>query len=215
MSPPRVQFSSTLETAVMERVSKTVLFSLGLMAFTATASAEPGGNPDGNNRRWAAPDYQRWDSKRELYQHLANKFHKPKPTPIPIDPGRGDGKPVDPPHQPPQGPPGFVWVNGHWERVKAPTGPPVVVRDHRKPTPGNVIVRDHRTPSPGGVIVRDHRSPSPGGVIVRDHRTVPTTGSWQNNSHDASSHSGGVKVTDSAHPPVKHDGVQVRDHRSQ
>jgi hypothetical protein len=113
--------------------------------------------------------------------------HKHDDHPRPIDPGRGDGRvPVKP--VTPQGPPGFVFVDGHWEREKAPQKPIMIVdpipgsvgpvlRDHR--TTGKPIVRDHRTTS--GPVVRDHRQGSPqGGVSVtttsdgniRDHRTV-------------------------------------------
>ncbi len=37
--------------------------------------------------------------------------------------------------------PGYVWVGGHWERVKAPKVTVIVVRDHRTGT----VVRDHRS----------------------------------------------------------------------
>jgi hypothetical protein len=179
----------------MMRTLKIGAVLVSLLALQATASAESNHNGD---QRWGG-SHQQWQAKRELYQKIAKKYHKPKP--IPIDPGRGDGKPIEPaPQQPPQGPPGFVWVNGHWERVKAPTGPTVVVRDHRKPS--TVIIRDHRTP--GGVVVRDHRSP--GTVIVRDHRTPK--GDWTSRPQDASSSPGGVIVTESQ--PVQ---VHVRDHR--
>jgi hypothetical protein len=162
---------------------------VSLLALTATASAEPTGSGTNNrgSQRWAGGQYEQWQSKRDFYQKVAQKFHKPKP--IPIDPGRGDGKPVEPAHQPPQGPPGFIWVNGHWERVKAPVGPTVVVRDHRTVTPGTVVVRDHRTVAPNG--------------------------GWQVRPQDASSSSGGVTVTESPRLPIKVQGVQVRDHRGQ
>jgi uncharacterized protein (DUF433 family) len=76
----------------------------------------------------------------------------PAPRPIPIDPGRGDGKPT------------------------------VVVRDHRIPGSGaggvtvtssasTGVIRDHRSAG-GGPIVRDHRQPN-SDPIIRDHRTLP------------------------------------------
>jgi hypothetical protein len=183
----------------MMRTSKTGLVLVSLLALTATASAEPTGSGVNNRggQRWAGGQYEQ--SKRDFYQKVTQKFHKPKPKPkpIPIDPGQGDGKPVDPPHAVPQGPPGFVWVNGHWERIKAPVPqhPAVVVRDHRKAKTSQVIVRDHRTT---------------GGVVVRDHRVVTTGEGRQVRSQDVSSSPGGVTVSDS----TAKQGVVIRDHRT-
>jgi hypothetical protein len=182
----------------MKRVSKSGLVLVSLLALTATASAEPTANGPGDNngggQRFAGRTYEQWQSKREFYQKLAKKFHKP--TPIPIDPGRGDGHaPVEPAPQPPQGPPGFIFVNGHWERVKAHAG---------------------GAPQTGTVVVRDHRTIAPGTVVVRDHRTVTPGGGWQVRSvgpQDISSSPGGVTVTDSPRRPIKAQNVEVRDHR--
>src|SRR5688572_6973623 len=98
----------------MLQISKTSLMLISLLALTATASAEPNNN---SGQRWGGGQYDHWQSKRDFYQKLIQKHHKPKP--IPIDPGPGNGKPLEPVNQPPQGPPGYIWVNGHWERVKA------------------------------------------------------------------------------------------------
>jgi len=115
-----------------------------------------------------------------------HKHHQdPSPT-TPIDPGNGAGgapvaEPVAEPITPPNRP-GFVWVDGHWEREKAPKSPKVVVTPI--PPQGGPIVRDHRdglgsnggvtvTTTPGdgsaasGPTIRDHRTSGP---IVRDHR---------------------------------------------
>src|SRR5262245_27383443 len=171
----------------MKRMSTTGLVLVSLLALTATASAEPAATgPETNNggaqlsARW---QYENWQAKREFYRKLAKKFHTHEP--IPIDPGRGDGRvpvepqPVEP--QPPQGPPGFIWVNGHWERVRAPQGSTVVVRDHRTVAPHGGW--QDVSSSPGGVTVTQsprwpNRRPTVyGGVQVRDHRTVTTNGS--------------------------------------
>jgi hypothetical protein len=181
----------------MMRTSKTGLVLVSLLALTATASAEPTGSGTNNrgSQRWAGGQYEQWQSKRDFYQKVVQKLHKPKP--IPIDPGRGDGKPLDPPHAVPQGPPGFVWVNGHWERSKAPVPqhPAVVVRDHRRAKTSQVIVRDHRTT---------------GGVVVRDHRVVTAGEGRQVQPQDVSSSPGGVTVSDSP----ANQGVVIRDHRT-
>jgi hypothetical protein len=195
----------------MKRVSKSGLVLVSLLALTATAMAEPTANGPGNNnggdQQFVGRPYEQWQSKREFYQKLAKKFHKPKP--IPIDPGRGDGHvPVEPAPQAPQGPPGFIFVNGHWERVKAPAD--------GTPQTGTVVVRDHRKVVPGTVVVRDHRTIAPGSVVVRDHRTVTPAGGWQVRPvgpQDVSSSPGGVTVTDSLRRPIKDQSVEVRDHR--
>jgi hypothetical protein len=181
----------------MTRASKTGLVLVSLLALTSTASADPTGpgSNNGGGQRWSGRQYEQWQSKRDFYQKVIQKLHKPKP--IPIDPGRGDGKPLDPAQQPPQGPPGFVWVNGHWERIKAPVPqhPAVVVRDHRKAKTSQVIVRDHRTT---------------GGVVVRDHRVVAAGEGRQVQPQDVSSSPGGVTVSDSP----ANQGVVIRDHRT-
>src|SRR6478735_3706815 len=63
-----------------------------------------------------------WGGSKNHHGH----HEQPNKNPIPIDPGRGDDRvPVNPT---PVVPPvvrdhrdGFVFVNGHWERAKAPT----------------------------------------------------------------------------------------------
>ncbi len=106
--------------------------------------------------------------------------HDPK-FPV-IDPGKGNGKPddrvpVEPTHVTKDG---FVWVNNHWERVKAGQTNTVV-----DPTLTGPTVRDHRTLTTGGFngVVRDHRgstSNAPGGVTVTTtpngnrKQTIPT-----------------------------------------
>jgi hypothetical protein len=180
----------------MKRISNIGFVLVSLFALTATASAEPEATGPGNNnggaQRSARWQYEKWQSKREFYRRLAKKFHKPEP--IPIDPGRGDGrvpvepKPVEP--QPPQGPPGFIFINGHWERVKANGG-----AAPNAPQSSTIEVRDHRTVVPGG------------GWQVRPMRP-----------QDVSSSPGGVKVTHSPRWPIKdqsvYGGSQVRDHRT-
>ena len=196
----------------MNRVLTTALMVASLLALTETASAETSGGEQQNfssSERSAGRDFESWQLRRELFRKIARKVHKPKP--IPIDPGRGDGPvPIEPQ---PQGPPGFVFVDGHWERAKAPAVPSVIVRDHRTPH-GTVVVRDHRTPQ-GTVIVRDHRTPQ-GTVAVRDHRVEAPGGQWQPRPAapvDVSSSPGGVTVTDSPRWPWKNQNVQIRDHR--
>ncbi len=71
--------------------------------------------------------------------------------------------------QPPQGPPGYVWVNGHWEREKAIPEPP-------QSRPGYVFVNGHwerasatqATSSGVATIV----NPLPAQMQVRDQRTT-------------------------------------------
>jgi hypothetical protein len=175
----------------MKRMSNIGLVLVSLLALTATASAEPEATGPGNNngdQRSARWQYKNWQSNREFYRRLTKKFHKPEP--IPIDPGRGDGRvPVEPKSvepQPPQGPPGFIFVNGHWERVKANGG----AAPH-----STIEVRDHRTVAPGG------------GWQVRPMRP-----------QDVSSSPGGVKVANSPRWSIKdqsvYGGTQVRDHRT-
>jgi hypothetical protein len=156
-----------------------------------------------------------WDGiSRYVSDFKHHHDHKPEPTknPIPIDPGRGDGRvPTTPVPQPPARD-GFVWVKDHWERARAPkTVNPypadVVVRDHRTPpTSGGVIVHDHRAPTgntSGGTIIRDHRTTTdwtPAGTVIRDHRTT-TNGNA----------SGGTVIV--TNPVPRNDGPVIRDHR--
>jgi hypothetical protein len=132
---------------------------------------------------------------------------EPKKDPIPIDPGRGDGRvPVNPvPRTPPvvrdhrdgatSSGGDFVFVNGHWERVKAPK-----VARPWTPYPAGTVVRDHRTEP----VIRDHRTPP----VVRDHRTTPVI---RDHRADSSQASGGVTVTVTSEPKA---GPVIRDHRT-
>ncbi|MBX7074423.1 MAG: YXWGXW repeat-containing protein [Pirellulales bacterium] len=213
----------------MNRRSTFVATLVVTLAITAGASADENQNARGNHHLFRAFTEKFSNSQNsggsfarnaDLWSDIsgiASRFkklhdHKPPETtnPTPIDPGRGDDRvPVDP--VVPQGRPGYVWVNDHWERERAnqPTGPVIVdptlvgpvVRDHRTPRPANnvpwgtsaPIVRDHRSDAPttpwntGTPVVRDHRDGAAGGAgpVVRDHRTKSTsTGA-----------SGGVTVT--------------------
>jgi hypothetical protein len=146
---------------------------------------------------------------------FTSKSHKHHDDPQPLDPNRPDDRvPVAP--VTPQGPPGFVFVNGHWERERAPKTPTMIV----DPLPGSVgpivrdhgaasqpIVRDHRTTS--GPIVRDHRdSANQSGFGVFDNLTPPASVStWQ---HSQSSHTVAPIVRD--HRTTS--GPIVRDHRT-
>ena len=132
------------------------------------------------------------------------KKHKPHQDPKPIEPVKDPVvEPVTPPSRP-----GYVWVNGHWERAKAPTKPTMVVDPIL--TQGGPVVRDHRdsTTGNGGVTVttqggpniRDHRksttifNPTGGKTwtvapTVRDHRTITPPPLASGQGH------GGVTVT--------------------
>jgi hypothetical protein len=125
-----------------------------------------------------------------------HKHHDDDDAPnTPLDPGRPDDRvPVDEPVTPPSRP-GYVWVNGHWERERASTKPTVIVDPIQ--TQSTIVVRDHRTVKPpfvsggqgqGGVTVTSGNGP-----IIRDHR-------------DSSTSNGGVTVTSGA-------GPTIRDHR--
>ncbi|MEX2112228.1 MAG: hypothetical protein WD845_03535 [Pirellulales bacterium] len=129
------------------------------------------------------------------------KHKKDKPDShetTPLDPGMGDGRvPVDPAEPVvPQGRPGYVWVDGHWERERAPKVPPLTSGNGNggvtvTPTGGSgsqVLDQGQIIPplssgnGGGGVTVTSGN----GGRVVRDHRkTVPTS----------SSANGGVLVT--------------------
>ena len=110
----------------------------------------------------------------------------------------------------PQGRPGFAWVDGNWERERAPTPPKIIV----DPAPDSVgpVVRDHRATSQS--IIRDHRTST--APIVRDHRTtaVPVVrddrkpgsvfDAAKNQGLDASAPWNGISTA----------GPVVRDHRT-
>ena len=202
-------------------------FLLAVLSLVSLAAAV--GADDDHSSQHNRKQFRR--SGRSDLSKLISGFKKhhgdqpePKKDPIPIDPGRGDGRmpvtplPTTPPvvrdHRDGASTRGgdFVFVNGHWERVKAPKvvkptspfPPGTVVRDHR--TPGSPLasgptIRDHRT----APVVRDHRTPP----AIRDHRTAPVIRDHRTGSADAS---GGVTVTvtsESAAKPI------VRDHRAQ
>ena len=121
-----------------------------------------------------------------------------KKDPLPLDPGRGDGKPsgssqppviiTDPVHVT-SGP--YVWVNGHWERQKA----------NQSQTGGTAM----NIPTSVGPVVRDHTTSvsttSNFDGVVRDHRTTTTTtfggfrGPIRDHRNDPSSANGGVVVS--------------------
>lgn len=197
----------------MKRFLPSVLAISSVLALAATAGAEDRNHQGRHEDR--RPEQRRhgfgtWGGISDSFKKHHGPQQNPKHNPIPIDPGRGDGRvPVDPvPSTPPANPAprdGFVWVNGHWERAQAapqavnpyPAG--TTVRDHRATT-GGVTVRDHRTTP----VVRDHRTTtgsSPAGATVRDHRT--STGNT----------SGGVTVTVIT-PSAAKDAPVIRDHRT-
>jgi hypothetical protein len=187
--------------------------------FALAASAQAGdhqGQHDNQKKQQQQQPFGSWGGVSQMVSEIKNHHgHKPEPknNPIPIDPGRGDGRvPVSPaPPAPPvvrdhrdgttsQGQGGFVFVDGHWERAKAV---PQVVN----PYPAGTIVRDHRTTTdsfPSGAIVRDHRATTeslPAGATIRDHRTT------------ASGSGGGVTVI-VAKPLTDNAGPIIRDHRT-
>jgi hypothetical protein len=165
-----------------------------------------------------------------------HKKDKDKKPPVPLDPGRGDGRvPVEPTTPPAR--PGFVWVNDHWERERAPKplGNPngSTWTDNYGPN-----VRDHRTspPPPMGNFpgaVRDHRSNAsmPGGVTVTSTgrprgNSIPT---FQDPLMDALSRGasavgkgassvgsalGDLFSTEVGDPPQQGTGPVIRDHRT-
>jgi hypothetical protein len=168
-----------------------VLITCGMYALTVTASAEDQPRDNNNltfNQGGASLSIKQLVSKLKKHHDKEDKKHDDKDNnPPPIDPGKGDGKPI--------GRPGFVWVGDHWEREKATsTGTGKIV----DPIPGTIVVRDHRKP----VNVTDSSQAAGGGTvtntpIIRDHRTPV----WGTNNSNAS---GGVTVTGS---PI------IRDHR--
>jgi hypothetical protein len=209
----------------MKRSTLLTLTLVTLLALTA-APALAGKKSQKNNQNQDQQQSQQSNQQQRRFkvQSLLNgqpnwqqifKKHKPHQDPsptTPIDPGNGAGgspvtEPVVEPVTPPSRP-GYVWVNGHWERAKAPKQPTMIVDPI--PTQGGPVVRDHRdgiganggvtvTTTQGGPIVRDHRksttifNPTGGKTwtvapTVRDHRTItpPPLASGQG---------GGVTVT--------------------
>ncbi|MEX2173770.1 MAG: hypothetical protein WD872_05365 [Pirellulaceae bacterium] len=144
----------------MKRSLSFVLAASSVLTLAAAAAAGDRRHNDSHQNRRPS-----WGNLADIFsddhQHHDHDHHghnRPQHDPIPLDPGRGDGRvPVQPV---PPARDGYVFVNGHWERVKAqPSQRGPVVRDHRTPP----VVRDHRTPP----VVRDHRTTP----VVRDHRT--------------------------------------------
>jgi hypothetical protein len=158
-----------------------VLILCGMCAFTASASA--GDELRDENHSEFKKENQSLSLKdliSKIKKHH-DKDNKKDDDRIPIDPGKGDGKPV--------GRPGFVWVGDHWERERASTTQPKVIVDS-----DTIVVRDHRKPIPG-----TGGSTSSGGVvtgspIIRDRR------------NDSSNAHGGVTVTSSGKPRPKGNG---------
>lgn len=150
----------------------------------------------------------------QIVEHFTKDDDKEQnPPTIPIDPGKGDGKPtLEIPTRPgyvwvgdhwerekapqvttPQGRPGFVWVGDHWERVKADgsnVGPTLIAQ----PNVVGPVVRDHRTTTSPYVVSGGNQ----GGIVIRDHRTPEAK-----ITVDASQASGGVVVTTSPRRPRK------------
>jgi hypothetical protein len=159
----------------------------------------------------------------------------PAARPIPIDPGKGDGKPsvVVRDHRTDRGAPGGTTVTSSsrprnpWESSPVKSQP--VVRDHRQPAktvPTFDPLAGNRRPSwsatptrppvarpvvvdsvpgNGNVIVRDHRTPA--APVIRDHRT-PATGPI---IRDHRTPATGPIIRDH-HTPAA--GPIIRDHRT-
>jgi len=185
----------------VKRFLPSVLAISSVLALAATAGADDRhhqGQHDNRRKEQRNHGFGTWGGIPDGFKKHHGHKQEPKSNPIPIDPGKGDGRvPVAPvPTTPPVVPAprdGFVWVNGHWERAKAP-------RKVANPYPADVTVRDHRTTP----VVRDHRTPTgsfPAGTTVRDHRT---------NTGNAS---GGVTVT-AVNPWSAKDAPTIRDHRT-
>jgi hypothetical protein len=219
--------------------STLVISSVFSLAAAAQAGDKHhGGNSGSQGKQQNQFNFGSWGGVSQVvsgFQHHHGHKQEPK-QPIPLDPGRGDGRvPTKPtPTTPPdirdhrdgatsQGG-GFVFVDGHWERVKAapktssPYRPGTIIRDHRPvdtasapggtvvtttPAPRNdgPVIRDHRTPP---VIIRDHRQATgsaPTGTIIRDHRPA-----------DTSNAPGGTVITTT--PVLNNNGPVIRDHRT-
>jgi hypothetical protein len=203
----------------MKRFLHSVLAISSVLAVAAAVQA--GDHHQGHSGNQGKPQSQfgfgNWSGVSQIVSDFkSHHSHKPEPktNPIPIDPGRGDGRvPVNPPPLTPpvvrdhrdgttsQGAGGFVFVDGHWERAKA--APKVV-----NPYPAGTTVRDHRSTTgsfPPGATVRDHRATTesfPAGTTVRDHRTTTNSNA-----------SGGVTVI-VTNPLPDNAGPTIRDHRT-
>jgi len=220
----------------MKNFVRSILAIFSLLAIAAAVQAGDHGHQghSGNHSQQQNPfRYGNWDGVSQMLSQF-HQYHSPKPhptkQPIPIDPGKGDGrvpvKPIDPGtgnghtsgNPTPPARDGFVWVNDHWERARAPKSV--------TPYPADVVVRDHRTPvtnAGGGVVVRDHRTTTgstSGGPVIRDHRTTtdwmpagPTVRDHRASAGTASNASGGTIVI-STNPRPGSDGPVIRDHRT-
>jgi hypothetical protein len=198
-------------------MNRSVAAGVAISSFLAlVAVASAGDNhhnrQSGNSWKPTNSSHSGWGGFSQVVSGFKNhhgQHQEPKNNPIPIDPGRGDGrvpvnpKPVVPPvvrdhrQETPPSSGGFVFVNGHWERAKAPTGP---------------IIRDHRTPganSSGGVTVTNTNPSNNTGPIIRDHRTAPVIRDHRTSGANAS---GGVIVTTTN--PTTNSGPIIRDHRT-
>jgi hypothetical protein len=173
-------------------------------------------------------------------QRHSRPKNPPASRPIPIDPGKGDGKPVvtvrD--HRAGNGGSGGTTVTSSstprnvWKRVPASTEP--IVRDHRQPTkvPVDPLAGSRRPswkaaptsplvkPVPEKVVVRDHRDDASRiPVIVRDHR-APTghvirdhrTPKPEPIVRDHRTENAGPIIRDHRTPAA---GTIVRDHRQE
>ena len=203
----------------MSRFLRSFVVISGVLALAAAAGADERQqhHSSGLYKQQNRNDFGGWSGISRFvsdFKHHHDHQHQPTKQPIPIDPGRGDGRvPVNPTPVTPPARDGFVWVKDHWERERAPKAvnpypADVIVRDHRTPSPsGGVIIRDHRTPTvgaSGGTIIRDHRTTTdwaPGGTTVRDHRTP-----------DSSNASGGTVIV--TNPVPRNSGPVIRDHRT-
>jgi hypothetical protein len=142
----------------MKRLAVLGLLVISTLGIVVSASADDK-NQKGRKRTNNQPDHTQQrqfgsaiDAKRGDGGQIKNvleivqtfkKHHKDKPT-------RPDDRVEVPEPQAPPSRPGYVWVNGHWERAKStpalPTGGNIIVN----PIQPSMQTRDHRTPhSPG------------------------------------------------------------------
>lgn len=163
----------------------------------------------------------------KLVEKFTNDHNEKKPPFTPIDPGKGDGKTTTP-EVPTR--PGYVWVGDHWERVKAPKQPlmivdPIPVRpvapqgrpdfvwvgDHwervkAKPS-NNVTPTVISQPNVVGPVVRDHRNPGSANVVSGFGQSGVVIRDHRTPAAkitiDNSQAPGGVTVTSTPRPPRK------------
>jgi hypothetical protein len=168
----------------MKRSTLLTLSVVTLVALQAAPALAGKKSRNNNQNQDQQQDQQQNQQRKFNVQSLLNgqpdwqsliKKHKKHDQPVtPLDPGRPDDRvPVAEPVTPPSRP-GYVFVDGHWERDRAPKSPKVIVDPV---TPQDApIVRDHRTIKPpalsngqGGVTVTSGNGP-----VVRDHRNSTT-----------------------------------------